>query len=137
MEESLFGDMICKLRELYDYVIIDTPPMANLIDGAIVARQCDGAVMVVESGSISYRLEQRVKGQLEKSGCRILGAVLNRVGGGYEHSYYERYYGKRSGKYYGKYGRHYGRYEEGKAPSANEVSGARTKNDTTPQSQDT
>ena len=37
--KDLFGDMICKLRQLYDYVIIDTPPMANLIDGAIVARQ--------------------------------------------------------------------------------------------------
>ena len=47
LEESLFSDMISKLKEKYDYVIIDTPPMANLIDGAIVARQCDGAVMVV------------------------------------------------------------------------------------------
>ena len=56
LEESLFSDMISKLKEKYDYVIIDTPPMANLIDGAIVARQCDGAVMVIESGSISYRL---------------------------------------------------------------------------------
>lgn len=66
LEESLFGDMISKLKERYDYIIVDTPPMGNLIDGAIVARQCDGAVMVIESGSISYRLEQRVKGQLEK-----------------------------------------------------------------------
>lgn len=37
---------------------------------------------VVESGNISYRIAQRVKDQLEKSGCRILGAVLNRTGGG-------------------------------------------------------
>ena len=110
LEESLFGDMICKLRELYDYVIIDTPPMANLIDGAIVARQCDGAVMVVESGSISYRLEQRVKGQLEKSGCRILGVVLNKVSME-RNGYYSKYYG-RYGKYgkYSKYG-HYGKYD--------------------------
>ena len=68
LEESLFGDMISKLKEKYDYIIVDTPPMGNLIDGAIVARQCDGAVMVIESGSISYRLEQRVKGKQEKSG---------------------------------------------------------------------
>ena len=45
LEESLFGDMISKLKEKYDYIIVDTPPMGNLIDGAIVARQCDGAVM--------------------------------------------------------------------------------------------
>ncbi len=109
--------MICKLRQLYDYVIIDTPPMANLIDGAIVARQCDGAVMVVESGSISYRLEQRVKGQLEKSGCRILGVVLNKVSME-RNGYYSRYYG-RYGKYgkYSKYGHYskYGRYEKAEA----------------------
>ena len=117
LEESLFGDMICKLRQLYDYVIIDTPPMANLIDGAIVARQCDGAVMVVESGSISYRLEQRVKGQLEKSGCRILGVVLNKVSME-RNGYYSRYYGRygKYGKYskYGHYGK-YGRYEKAEA----------------------
>ena len=65
LEEELFGALIRQMRQEYDYLIIDTPPMGNLIDGAIVARQCDGAVMVVESGAVSYRLEQRVKNQLE------------------------------------------------------------------------
>ena len=107
LEESLFGDMISKLKEKYDYIIVDTPPMGNLIDGAIVARQCDGAVMVIESGSISYRLEQRVK-----SGCRILGVVLNKVNME-RNGYYSKYYGK-YGKY-SKYG-HYGKYDRyGKA----------------------
>lgn len=73
LEEPLFEQMIEAMRSDYDYIIIDTPPMANLIDGAIVARHCDGAVIVIESGAISYRLEQKVKGQIEKSGCRILG----------------------------------------------------------------
>ena len=114
LEEDLFEQMVQELKKTYDYVIIDTPPMANLIDGAIVARQCDGAVMVVESGCISYRLEQRVKGQLEKSGCRILGVVLNKVSmerNGYYSKYYSRYgkYGKYSK--YGKYGK-YGKYEK-------------------------
>lgn len=107
LEEALFEKMLRNVRQSYDYIIIDTPPMANLIDGAIVARHCDGAVMVIESGKISYRLEQKVKGQLEKSGCRILGVVLNKVD-----VHRESYYGKysRYGKYgkYGKYG--YARY---------------------------
>lgn len=108
LEEELFANMVKQMREQYDYVIIDTPPMGNLIDGAIVARQCDGAVMVVESGAVSYRLEQRVKNQLDKSGCRILGVVLNKVD--LEHRSYG-YYGK-YGKYsrYGKYGK-YGKYD--------------------------
>lgn len=102
LEEELFARLLEHVRVMYDYIIIDTPPMANLIDGAIVARQSDGAVIVIESGAISYRLEQKVKEQLEMSGCRILGAVLNKVDIHHD-SYYGRY-----GKYkkYGKYDRY-------------------------------
>ncbi len=105
LEEELFGSLIDHARQCFDYIVIDTPPMANLIDGAIVARHCDGAIMVIESGAISYRLEQKVKRQLDKTGCRILGAILNKVD-----IHTESYYGK-YGKYsrYGKYGK-YGRY---------------------------
>lgn len=113
LEENLFSIMFDVLRVTYDYIIIDTPPMAEVIDGAIIAKHCDGAVMVIESGVISYKLEQKVKKQLETAGCRILGAVLNKV----DKSQYGKYgkyghYGKYS-KYgkYGKYGK-YERYEE-------------------------
>ena len=77
LEDPLFKEMLEEAKQEYDYIIIDSPPMANLIDGAIIARQCDGAVIVIESGCISYHLVQKVKSQIEKSGCRILGVVLN------------------------------------------------------------
>lgn len=112
LEDGLFKILLEHVRKQYDYIIIDTPPMANIIDGAIIANQCDGAVIVIESGAISYRLVQRVKNQLEKSGCRILGAVLNRVGAAYDNGYYRKYYGKYNNKYYGKYyGKYYEKYE--------------------------
>ena len=114
LEEPLFEELIHALETEYDYIIIDTPPMANLIDGAIVARNCDGAVLVIESGAISYHLEQKVKNQLDKTKCRILGAVLNKVDIRSE-GYYGKYgkYGRygRYGKYGGKYGRYDGTYE--------------------------
>lgn len=97
LEEKLFGSLVEWARGEYDYIVIDTPPMGNLIDGAIIARSCDGAIMVIESGGISYRVLQKVKAQLEKSGCRILGSVLNKVDVRTS-SYY----------YYGKYGKYYG-----------------------------
>lgn len=107
LEEKLFTDLAELAREEYDYVIIDTPPITNVIDAAIVARVCDGAALVVESGAISYRIAQRVKQQMEKTGCRLLGVVLNKVGG--ENSgYYSKYYG--SYGRYGKYGKQYSRY---------------------------
>ncbi len=105
LEESLFGELLAYAREHYDYVILDTAPLGGLIDAAIVARHCDGAVMVIEADAISRRLEQRVKEQLEKSGCRILGVVLNKVD-----IHHGRYYGKYGKyRYYGKYGK-YGKY---------------------------
>ena len=104
LEEEMFTKLVLWARETYDYVVIDTPPMGNLIDGAIVARHCDGAVLVIESGAISFRLLQKVKAQLEKSGCRILGTVLNKVT--VDHSGYYRYYGK-----YGRYGKYGKQYE--------------------------
>lgn len=98
LEEELCGLMFETLRAVYDYIIVDTPPMGGLIDGAIVAKHCDGVVIVIESGAISYRMEQRVKEQLEKAGCRVLGVVLNKM----ENDRFARY---------GKYGK-YGKYEK-------------------------
>lgn len=114
LEEDLFGETIEKLRNEYDYIIIDTPPMGGLIDGAIVARHCDGAVLVIESGAVSWKIEQKVVEQLKRSQCRILGAVLNKVETAND-SRYNKY-----GKYskYGKYGK-YDRYgEEGREESS-------------------
>ena len=48
LEDTLFRDMLEKARENYDYIIIDTPPMGSVIDGAIIAGHCDGAVIVLD-----------------------------------------------------------------------------------------
>lgn len=112
LEHKRFSDMIKTLREVYDYIIIDTPPLGSVIDSAVVAKISDGAVIVVECNAISYRFAQDVKAQLEKSECRIIGAILNKVPM-MEKGYYSKYYGKYNGKYYGKYyGKHYGTYGE-------------------------
>lgn len=110
LEEPTFHQLIETARAEYDYIVIDTPPISNVIDGAIIAKECDGAVLVIESGAISYRVAQKVKNQLEKSGCRILGAVLNKVGNQRD-GYYSKYYGKYG--HYGKYGRYYGKEDSG------------------------
>lgn len=68
-----------KLREHYDYIFVDTPPVGTIIDAAIVAQKCDGAVLVVESEAVSHKVAKKVLVQIEKSGCRTLGAVLNKV----------------------------------------------------------
>lgn len=103
LSSDKFEKLIAEERENYDYIIIDAPPLGSVIDAAIIARYADGSIIVVESGVISYKMVQRVKEQLDKGGCRVLGAVLNKVD--FERdSYYGNYYGKYYGKYYGSYG---------------------------------
>ncbi|MCD7999977.1 MAG: CpsD/CapB family tyrosine-protein kinase [Clostridiales bacterium] len=93
-----FEEMLCKERDNYDYILIDTPPLGSVIDAAIIARNADGVVIVVESGGVSYKMVQKVKEQLEKSGCPILGAVLNKVNQESK-GYYDSYYGKYDNKH--------------------------------------
>lgn len=95
-----FKNLLASLRDVYDYVIIDTPPLGSVIDGAVIAEECDGSIFVIESGVISYRFTQEVKGQLEKCNCPILGVVLNKVD-----MNKQRLYGKYYGRYYGEYGK--------------------------------
>ena len=103
LNEEPFTKMIKVLRKVYDYIIIDTPPLGSVIDSAIIAEKCDGVILVIESGAVSGRfVEENIK-QLEKSGCPILGAVLNKM---------NREQRGRYGKYYGRYGNKYSRYGE-------------------------
>ena len=90
-----FDDLISACRKVFDMVIIDTPPLGAVIDAAIIAPKCDGAVIVAEANETSARVAIGVKKQLEMTGCRILGCVLNKVpssGNAYKYKY--RYYGE-------------------------------------------
>ena len=101
LNEPSFSKMVEVLRQIYDYIIFDTPPLGSVIDSAIIAEKCDGAIVVIESGKVSGRFMEENITQLEKSGCPILGAVLNKM---------KRNQKGRYGKYYGRYGKKYSKY---------------------------
>lgn len=96
-----FKRFLSAIRKVYDYVIIDTPPLGSVIDSAVIADECDGSIIVMESGIISYRFAQDVKEQLEKCNCPILGVILNKVDMS-KQGYYGKYYGKYGDKKTGK-----------------------------------
>ena len=86
--------LLDSLKEKYEYIIIDSPPLAQVIDAAVIASCCDGAILVINSRKTSCRMAENVKQQLKKSGCRLLGAVLNETEKGPAYS---------KNKYYGQY----------------------------------
>ena len=90
---SYFARLLRNARESYDYVIVDTAPVGQVIDCALMAPHLDGVVMVIDAAHNSHKLERRVKNQLERSGGKILGAVLNQVDISLERGYYGKYYG--------------------------------------------
>lgn len=80
----------------YDYVIVDAAPLGMVVDAAAIAPQCDGAILLLESGKINYHLASNVAEQIKKTGCPLLGVVLNKVdyksGKKYYKGYYKHYY---------------------------------------------
>lgn len=115
LSSKKFKALIEKVRELYDYVVIDAAPLGAVIDASAISAFVDGAILVITANEISYRFAQDVKFQLEKSNCRVLGAVLNRIpmkSGSYYNNYYKKYYGRYKKYGYGKYGKYakYGNY---------------------------
>ena len=97
-KEELLKKKLDKVRDKYDFIIIDCPPLGSVVDALIAGRISDGVALVVASEAISYKFAQKIKKQLEMAECKILGVVLNKVNlkrGGY--------YGKYYGKYYGEY----------------------------------
>jgi capsular exopolysaccharide synthesis family protein len=87
--------IIGEAREAFDWVIIDTPPIALLTDASLLGAMVDTAVLVVRAG---YTPLAAVKKALQTVGRqRVIGLVLNRVTSeshhGYDYAYYGRHYG--------------------------------------------
>ena len=88
-----FAKLMDALKESFDYIIVDAPPLGQVVDCAVMAPMMDGVLMVIDSTHNSYKLERRIKAQLEKSGAKILGVVLNRVDFSDKFGYYGKAYG--------------------------------------------
>lgn len=74
-----FGRLLDYLSRQLDYVLVDAPPVGAVIDAAQIAKNCDGTLIVVNYNSVRRQELIEVKGQLEQTGCPILGVALNMV----------------------------------------------------------
>ena len=88
--------LLGQLREKFDYIILDTPPV-NVVTDAMVLSDCvDGVLFVVRAGDAEMNSVKKAVSQLEYAGAKLLGFVLNDVKesgssyGGYHYSYGEK-----------------------------------------------
>lgn len=86
--------MLDEAREAFEWVIIDTPPVALLPDANLLGAMVDGAILVIRANGPSYQLVQRAIEAVGRE--RIVGTVLNRAmnapGRGNDEDYYQYYY---------------------------------------------
>jgi capsular exopolysaccharide synthesis family protein len=90
-----FSRLIAEARRMFDYIIIDAPPMGIFTDASVLISRADGAILVVRSGKTRYALVDKLLDQLPRE--RILGVVLNRADEKIDSTayYYQQRYSRR------------------------------------------
>ena len=91
-------DFIESLREYYDYVFIDAPPIGIVTDAGIISTFTDGCIFVVGAGEADIEMAKVSKERLEKVGANILGVVLNKFESSGASGYYNYYYEQETGR---------------------------------------
>ncbi len=111
LSSNRMTNFLNKLRERYDYVILDLPPVGEVSDAMAVAKETDGMLLVVRQNYCDRVVLKDAVQQFDFINAKILGVVYNCAsenGGRYGKGYYKKYYRRYSRKYYG---RSYRRYE--------------------------
>ena len=79
LSSERFQNLLKVLREVFDYIIIDSPPVSSVSDASVIASQTDGIVMVVRDRFITRNIVRRCQSQLMQAGGNIVGVLLNRA----------------------------------------------------------
>jgi polysaccharide biosynthesis transport protein len=87
------------VKEQYDYVLLDSPPILGVTDAAILAGEADGVLLVVQYRKYPKIISLRAKRMIENAGGRLMGSVLNNINIMRDDYYY--YYHYTTKKYYG------------------------------------
>jgi len=93
------AEFIRQVRQRYDIILFDAPPVLPVTDAAILGGQMDGVILVYQAGKVGRLALKRAKIQLESARATVWGVVLNDLGAeiaGYApyHQYYTHYYGE-------------------------------------------
>ena len=101
-----YARVLAQARRMFDYIIIDAPPLGIFTDANVLMNRADGALLVVRAGKTRYAAVDKLLEQIPKE--RLLGVVLNRTDEQIDSTnyYYQYRYSKREGDKNGRNGNH-------------------------------
>ena len=77
-ESSRFESTLKLMRQKFDYVILDAPPVTGYAETKVMGKKVDGVILVIESGKTRKQVAIRAKQEMEDAGAKVLGVILNR-----------------------------------------------------------
>jgi capsular exopolysaccharide synthesis family protein len=92
-------DLMARVKQSYDLVFFDSPPILGVSDGSVLASECDVTIMVIQHRRFPRAMLQRVKQAVAQAGGTLIGVVLNNVDSRHDEGYsyyngYNEYYAK-------------------------------------------
>jgi len=102
LDPKRISELVHSLKQKYDVIVFDTPPLVGISDSAVIAKEMDGVVLVVQYRKYPRDMIIRAKQMLDTLGVLQVGVVLNNINimrddyYYYYHSYYSNYYYYRS-----------------------------------------
>lgn len=84
--------LLSYLKEIYDYIVIDTPPVLSVTDPQLLALKADGTLLVVRAEKTKQKIVLNAYKELKKLNVHVIGSILNDCGqkmGGYSQYYYQ------------------------------------------------
>jgi len=86
------AQMLETLKQSYDRIIMDSPPVTAVTDAIVLSKLVDGVILIVRAGDTPKQVIQNAISQLRAVNAHILGAVLNGIQTGKDSYYYYQYY---------------------------------------------
>ncbi|MEI7851135.1 MAG: polysaccharide biosynthesis tyrosine autokinase [Kiritimatiellales bacterium] len=102
LDPKRISELVHSLKQKYDVIVFDTPPLVGISDSAVIAKEMDGVLLVVQYRKYPRDMIIRAKQMLDTLGVPQVGVVLNNINimrddyYYYYHSYYSNYYYYRS-----------------------------------------
>jgi len=92
LDSQRMQQLLAQCRDSYDYVLVDTPPLAVAADAAILGKMSDGMLVVVRPGVVDVPSVNSTREVLERSRQSVIGMVVNGVNPSKEPDSYYYYY---------------------------------------------